>query len=167
MAYHLVPPQLKFYLEDFDEQITELVASIQKVLEREIPGLKGEERIQKCQYLKNRLARARQVHRSIVVEVRELTGSTQVEWDGKAKQFDERLGKLAQDIEWAETARQDDIDDMTAVEMTKQALTLQDKTQESTARTQRILDETIQVGVTVQTELKYQGEKFIKPRKML
>ncbi|KAH6560753.1 hypothetical protein BASA61_004164 [Batrachochytrium salamandrivorans] len=91
-------------LEDFDEQITELVASIQKVLEREIPGLKGEERIQKCQYLKNRLARARQVHRSIVVEVRELTGSTQVEWDGKAKQFDERLGKLAQDIEWAETA---------------------------------------------------------------
>ncbi|KAH9252135.1 hypothetical protein BASA81_009985 [Batrachochytrium salamandrivorans] len=145
--------------------------AFKRCLRREIPGLKGEERIQKCQYLKNRLAScAVQVHRSIVVEVRELTGSTQVEWDGKAKQFDERLGNLHRisngqrlPMGWLMVvggAKKKHIDDMTAVEMTKQALTLQDKTQESTARTQRILDETIQVGVTVQTELKHQGEKI-------
>ncbi|EGF76834.1 hypothetical protein BATDEDRAFT_92109 [Batrachochytrium dendrobatidis JAM81] len=156
-------------LEDFEEQITELIQGIQQVLDREIPSLKGEERTQKCHYLKNRLNRARQVHRSIVVEIRGLSGSAYTEWDGKAKSLDERLGKLGQDIEWAETShgnaeggpvKKKNMDEMTSVEMTKQALLIQDKTQESTARTQRILDETIQVGVTVQTELKQQGEKI-------
>nr|KAJ3420014.1 hypothetical protein HK105_006217 [Polyrhizophydium stewartii] len=159
-------------LEDFEEQITELITSIQGVLEREMPRLKGEERTQKCLYLKNRLTRARQVHRSIVVEVRGLSGSTQTEWEAKARGYDERLGKLAQDIEWAETTntaagggepqRKKNMDEMTAIEMTKQALMIQDKTQESTARTQKVLDETINIGIAVNTELKDQGEKIRK-----
>ncbi|KAK6092787.1 hypothetical protein MT418_006785 [Batrachochytrium dendrobatidis] len=124
-------------LEDFEEQITELIQGIQQVLDREIPSLKGEERTQKCHYLKNRLNRARQVHRSIVVEIR---------------------GLIMEMLKEAQLKK--NMDEMTSVEMTKQALLIQDKTQESTARTQRILDETIQVGVTVQTELKQQGEKI-------
>ncbi|KAI8929463.1 hypothetical protein BC831DRAFT_443706 [Entophlyctis helioformis] len=158
-------------LEDFEEQITELISSIQTVLEREIPKLKGEERTQKCQYLKNRLNRARQVHRSIVVEVRGLSGSTQSDWDAKARQYDEKLGKLGQDIEWAETTNaasggvpglpvKKNVEDMTAIEMTKQAMVIQDKTQESAARAQKALDETLQIGVAVNQEIKEQGEKI-------
>ena len=49
---------------------------------------------------------------------------------------------------------------MSAIEMTKQAMVVQDKTQESTSRAQKALDETIEIGVNVNTELKKQGEKL-------
>ena len=49
---------------------------------------------------------------------------------------------------------------MSAIEMTKQAMVVQDKTQESTSRAKKALDETIEIGVNVNTELKKQGEKL-------
>lgn len=39
-----------------------------------------------------------------------------------------------------------DIDEMTALDMTRQALQVQDKTQESTSRAKKALEETIQVA---------------------
>lgn len=49
---------------------------------------------------------------------------------------------------------------MTTVEITKHALMVQDKTQESTARAKKALDETIQIGISVNAEVKQQGEKL-------
>jgi hypothetical protein len=58
---------------------------------------------QKCHYLKNRLQRARQVYRSIQVEIREIQNpEVQAEWEAKAKAFDQQISKLTQDVDWAE-----------------------------------------------------------------
>jgi SNARE protein len=74
---------------------------------------------------------------------------------------------LAQDIEWAENTNQGkeqvkkkNIDEMTTNEITKHALLVQDKTQETTARAKKALDETIQIGTAVNEEVKKQGEKI-------
>jgi hypothetical protein len=58
---------------------------------------------QKCQYLKNRINRGKQVHRSIMAELRSLPVTDRVDWEKIAKAHEEKLGKLAQDVEWAET----------------------------------------------------------------
>jgi hypothetical protein len=135
--------------------------------------LKGQERIEvhnhsypkKCQYLRNRITRAKQVLRSINVEIRGLEKTKAPEWEDKAKKYEEVIAKLAQDVEWAEQTstgkgKQEppakkslraykidilDIDEMTTGEITKHALKVQDKTQESTARAQKALQETIEV----------------------
>ena len=89
-------------LDEFEEQITELLKSIKNSLEKEVPSLKGQERSEKCQYLRNRLNRAKQVHRAIVVELRGLTGADSSVWEGKAKDFEEQIARHLQDVEWAE-----------------------------------------------------------------
>ena len=110
----------------------------------------------KCQYLRNRLTRAKQVLRSINVEIRGLNPADTPPWEAKAREFEDRINKLSQDVEWAETATQNtkggeapkrNIDDMTTQEITKHALKVQDKTQESTARAKKALEETIEVFV--------------------
>lgn len=68
-----------------------------------MPRLKGVERTEKCQYLKNRINRGKQVHRSIMAELRTLPASDRVDWEILAKGHEEKLGKLLQDVEWAET----------------------------------------------------------------
>lgn len=77
---------------------------MQQVLDKEIPRLKGRERQDKCAYLKNRLVRARQVYRSIIVEIRDLDPEEAESWRARADTYDARLAKLSQDVEWAETA---------------------------------------------------------------
>ncbi|KAJ3257256.1 hypothetical protein HK103_004810 [Boothiomyces macroporosus] len=102
-----------------------------------------------------------------MVEIRSLPPGPAAEWDIKAKQHEERIAKLSQDVEWAETTNQGkeeikkkNVDEMTTVEITKHALMVQDKTQESTARAKKALDETIQIGISVNAEVKQQGEKL-------
>jgi SNARE protein len=121
-----------------------------------MPKLKGTERQEKCQYLKNRITRAKQVLRSINVEIRGLPNTLSHPWEAKAKGYEEQISKLAQDIEWAETTNtaadgskvapaKKNIDEMTTGEVTKHALKVQDKTQESTQRAKKALEETIEV----------------------
>ncbi|KAI9209834.1 uncharacterized protein BJ171DRAFT_557508 [Polychytrium aggregatum] len=154
-------------IEEFDEQFQELVDSIKSVLDSEISKLRGQERIEKCSYLKNRLTRARQVHRSIMVEIRQLPAEQAEEWKTKAGSYDTLMSKLAQDIEWAETsAAKDDkkkaVDDMTTKEITQQAMALQEKTHQSATNALRRVEETIQVAVETSTEIKRQGEQINK-----
>ena len=83
-------------------------------------------------------------------------------WEAKAKEYEEKIAKLTQDVEWAEStntsatggkvAPKKNIDEMTTIEITKQALKVQDKTQESTQRAKRVLDETIEVCSSCITE---------------
>ncbi|KAI8894473.1 hypothetical protein BC833DRAFT_623931 [Globomyces pollinis-pini] len=154
-------------LEEFDEQMVELLKSVQQVLEKDMPKLKGQERIEKCQYLRNRITRAKQVLRSIQVEIRGLSGD-KGEWESKAKGYEEKVGKLSQDIEWAERtnsggkddAKPKHIDEMATGEITKMAMATQDKTQESAARAKKALDETLQIANATNAELKKQGEKI-------
>ncbi|KAI8814005.1 hypothetical protein BJ742DRAFT_672393, partial [Cladochytrium replicatum] len=154
-------------LDDFDEQIKELLDAVRKTLEKDIPTLKGAERLEKCTYLKHRLGRAKQVHRSILVEMRELPpGPAAAEWEIKAKAYDATISKLLQDVEWAETSVERDdakkrpVEEMATKEITTQALQLQEKTQEKTSRIRGIVEETIQIGTAVNEELKSQGEQL-------
>ena len=121
--------------------------------------------------MKNRLTRARQLYRSIIVEIRDLSNPEQIqEWEAKARGFDDKISKLLQDVEWAEksTAVDNDgrkkvaVNEMTTSEITKMGLQIQEKTQESTTRTKKLLQETIEIGTAANAELKNQGEKLIK-----
>ncbi|KAJ3329819.1 hypothetical protein HDU76_007087 [Blyttiomyces sp. JEL0837] len=153
-------------IEEFDEQMQDLLQGIQQVLDREIPRLKGTERTEKCSYLRNRLTRAKQVHRSLLVEIRDLPEDKVQEWEAKVKQYETTIGKLLQDVEWAETSakgeevKKKQVDDMTAKEITTQAIQIQQQTQESTTRAKRIVEQTIEIGTAVNDELKKQGEQI-------
>ncbi|KAJ3139125.1 hypothetical protein HK100_011823 [Physocladia obscura] len=147
----------------------ELIHGIKHVLEREIPSLKGVERTDRCAYLRNRLARAKQVHRTILVEIRELPKDQTGDWDAKAKQYETEIGQLLQDVEWAETtAKSNDpggvkkptIDEMTTKEVTKQAMMVQNETKGATERILRNIDQTTALAVDVNTELVRQGEQL-------
>ncbi|KAJ3111815.1 hypothetical protein HDU96_005327 [Phlyctochytrium bullatum] len=172
-------------IEEFDEQMQDLLQGIEMVIEREIPRMKGQERIEKCSYLRNRLARAKQVHRSILVEMRDLADEKKPDWEARAKQYEARIGKLLQDVDWAETTAKGDAqkkapEEMTAKEMTQAAIQVQEQTLESTARAKHLIAETVEVknlacldlvmpgiadilfkiGTAVNDELRKQGEQI-------
>lgn len=102
--------------------------------------------------------------RSIQVEIRGLAAADSYPWESKAKDYEEKINKFLQDVEWAENSntgsaaqgssgqsganpdnRKKTIDEMTTGDITKHALRVQDKTQESTQRAKKALDETIEV----------------------
>ncbi|KAI9332525.1 hypothetical protein BDR26DRAFT_869235 [Obelidium mucronatum] len=157
-------------IEEFDEQIIDLLQGIKKVLEREVPTLRGAERIERCSYLKNRLTRAKQVHRTIVVEIRDLPKDQVADWEAKAKQYETEIGQLLQDVDWAETTgknggggdeqKKRTPDEMTAKELTQQAMVVQEQTHEATSRTKRIVEQTIEIGAAVNNEIIKQGEQI-------
>lgn len=116
--------------------------------------------MKKCQYLRNRITRSKQVLRSIQVEIRGLAAVDASPWESKSKEYEEKISKFLQDIEWAENSQtasaaqgsgagngggKKTIDEMTTGDITKHALRVQDKTQESTQRAKKALDETIEV----------------------
>ncbi|KAJ3299000.1 hypothetical protein HDU79_003326 [Rhizoclosmatium sp. JEL0117] len=155
-------------IEEFDEQMQDLLQGIKKVLEREIPSLRGTERTERCSYLKNRLARAKQVHRTIVVEIRDLPKEQAPEWEAKAKEYEGQIGQLMQDVEWAETTaksggeepKKKTVDDMTTKEVTQQAMMVQDQTKAATARVINIVEQTVEIGAAVNNEIVKQGEQI-------
>ncbi|KAJ3026943.1 UNVERIFIED_CONTAM: hypothetical protein HDU68_004790 [Siphonaria sp. JEL0065] len=123
---------------------------------------------QRCSYLKNRLTRAKQVHRTIVVEIRDLPKELAPDWEAKAKGYEAEIGQLLQDVEWAETTaksggdepKKRTPDEMTAKELTQQAMVVQEQTHEATARTKRIVEQTIEIGAAVNNEIVKQGEQI-------
>ncbi|KAI9091827.1 hypothetical protein DFS34DRAFT_653284 [Phlyctochytrium arcticum] len=158
-------------LDDYEEELTEVLEQVEGVLEREIGKMRGQERLEKCAYLKNRIARAKKVHRSIIVEIRELPPGSGVaaEWENKQKTYLNRINKLQQDIEWAETsAERDDmkrkanVEEMTAKEITQTAIVIQEQTQQSTTRAKRMVEETMEMGLAVRDEVQKQGQQMSK-----
>ncbi|KAJ3191486.1 hypothetical protein HK101_007668 [Irineochytrium annulatum] len=153
-------------IEEFDEQMLDLLDGIRHVLDNEISKMKGQERIEKCSYLRNRLARAKQVHRSILVEIRDLPAEKAPDWETKAKDYETTIGKLLQDVDWAETTAKGDevkrkpVEELTAKETTQMAMQVQEQTLQSTSRAKQIVEETIQIGAAVNEELKKQGEQI-------
>ncbi|KAJ3185366.1 hypothetical protein HDU85_001416 [Gaertneriomyces sp. JEL0708] len=154
-------------IDDYAEEIEEVLDKVEEILEKEVGKLRGQERIEKCSYLKARLARAKKIHRSIINEMRDLPAGTKPEWDQKAKAYDARIAKLTQDVEWAETsASRDDlkkkqVDDMTTKEITGTALQIQEQTQQSTARAKRMVEETLEMGIAIKEEVHVQGQQMV------
>ncbi|KND01943.1 uncharacterized protein SPPG_02450 [Spizellomyces punctatus DAOM BR117] len=155
-------------LDDYDEEMQEVLEQIENVLGKELPRLKGQERMEKCSYLKNRLNRAKKLHRTLLVEIRELPPPTTT-WDQKAKAYEQKIAQLTQDVQWAETTAQTDdlkqkktIDDMSNKEITQTAIQIQEQTQQSTARTKRIVEETLEMGLAVKDEVLKQGNQMSK-----
>ncbi|RKO98052.1 hypothetical protein CXG81DRAFT_9023, partial [Caulochytrium protostelioides] len=168
-------------VEEFDEQMQELLTGIRTVLEKEVSKMRGQERLEKCNYLRNRLQRAKQVHRSIVVEVRELPPDKAMGWSERAREYETTILKYMKDVEWAESTANEtakagtagalgvpggpgsrNVEEMTAKDMTQQALQIQDKTQESALRAKRMVEETIQIGAVVNSDLAAQGDQLNK-----
>ncbi|KAJ3346260.1 hypothetical protein HDU83_003258 [Entophlyctis luteolus] len=175
-------------IEEFDEQMQDLLQGIKFVLEKEIPSLKGVERIDvrktslsfteiitRCSYVKNRLVRAKQVHRTILVELREIPKDQSAGWEAKARDYETQIAQLTQDVDWAETTaktgdtgqKKRTVDDMTTKEITQQAMVVQDQTKDATERIIRNIQQTEAVGdvalviaVEVNDELHKQGEQL-------
>ncbi|KAJ3049744.1 hypothetical protein HK097_009302 [Rhizophlyctis rosea] len=153
-------------IEDYDEQMTEILEQISGVLEKELPKLRGQERVEKCSYLKNRLTRATVILKSLRRELEDLSPDEVPKWSLKAGEYEKQIAKLNQDVNWAETsAERDDIkrkvvDDMSAKEMTTAAIQIQEQTQQSAFRARQLVEETIEMGMAVNQELKKQGEQI-------
>lgn len=113
--------------EEFSEQLQDLLESIQLSIEKELSILKGFQRTEvsiliyshlpfkpfklkpkKCSYLRNRLNRAKQLHRSIVVETREFDAELKEAWQVRIKIFDTEIQKYLADVTWAETSTDKD-----------------------------------------------------------
>ncbi|KAJ1512923.1 hypothetical protein HMI55_006050, partial [Coelomomyces lativittatus] len=124
----------------------------------------------KCEYLKNRLNRCKQLVKSITVETRELVPDKRAPWNEKAKGFDATIAKLQQDINWVVTSTERDpsgahkqvkgIDEMTAKEMTHAAMDIQGQSLQSTARAKQAIQATIQMGTETMDVLKGQTDQL-------
>ncbi|KAJ3148344.1 hypothetical protein HDU86_007453 [Geranomyces michiganensis] len=157
-------------LDDYDEEMTEVLQQIEGILDSELGRLRGQEKVEKCSYLKNRLARAKKIHRSIVVETRELTGARQGEWEQRARAYDQKIQQLTQDVEWAERSAERDegavgkkkVEEQTTKEITSTAIQIQEQTQQSTTRAKRMVEETLEMGLAVKDEVMKQGQQMSK-----
>ncbi|TPX49374.1 hypothetical protein SeMB42_g01821 [Synchytrium endobioticum] len=154
-------------IEEFAEEIEYLLEAITTALTTEVPKLRGIERLDKCSNLKNRLTRARQAHRSILIEIRDLSADSAAKWNERATEYANRMTKFQQDIEWAEKSADQEnmikpktIEQMTAREVTTQALQVQEESLAATNRTRAVVEQTIQMGGTINEELKRQTEQI-------
>ncbi|TPX35679.1 hypothetical protein SmJEL517_g01906 [Synchytrium microbalum] len=154
-------------IEEFAEEIDYLLDAISKALTTEVSKLRGVERLDKCSNLKNRLTRARQAHRSILIEIRDLPAESAAKWNERATEYGTKMTKLQQDIDWAEKATDSEsipkpknVDQMTAKEVTTQALATQEESLAATSRTKAIVEQTIQMGGNITEELKKQTEQI-------
>jgi SNARE protein len=155
-------------IEEFDEQLMDLLDAVKKVLQGDIPRLKGAERLEKCSYLKNRLNRAKQLHRSILVEARDLPAERAGEWLTRAKTYEKDIQQFMQDVEYAEISSSNDptqqprrnVEEMTAKELTTQALAVQDMSLAATDRIKKTVLETEQIAIAVSSEVKNQGDQI-------
>ncbi|KAI8816287.1 uncharacterized protein EV422DRAFT_295018 [Fimicolochytrium jonesii] len=153
--------------------MTEVLEQVESILDKEIGRLKGQEKIEKCSYLKNRLARAKKIHRSIVVETREAPVGQRSSWEQKAKGYETRIAKLMQDVEFAETSVERDegagagggrrkVEEMNTKEITQTAMQIQEQTQQGAARAKRMVEETLEMGMAVKDEVVKQGQQMNK-----
>ncbi|KAI9220651.1 hypothetical protein BC828DRAFT_415496 [Blastocladiella britannica] len=156
-------------LDEYDEQLKEITESMQSSLETEVSKLIGAARLEKCEYLKTRLNRGRQLVKSINVELRELPNDKRSIWVEKAKAYDTKLNQLQQDLNWAVTSAERDgqggrvvkgVNEMTSKEMTAAALDTQQQSLQSTARTKALIATTIQVGTETFDVLKQQTDQI-------
>ena len=104
----------------------------------------------------------------MTVEMRELPEDQADSWKEKIDNYESVTTKLAKDIEKAETAVFNtgikcylfksyiDIDEMSAKEVTQQALQIQEKSQQSTSRAKQALNETIEVYKFILLKMVYE-----------
>ncbi|ORZ34793.1 hypothetical protein BCR44DRAFT_69335 [Catenaria anguillulae PL171] len=156
-------------LQEYDDQLKEIVTSMTTCLETEVSKLQGAARLEKCEYLKNRINRGRQLVKSINVELRELPSDKRLVWQEKAKAYDAQLNKLQQDVNWAVTSAERDgqgggrvkgVNEMTAKEMTQAGLEIQKESLQATSRTKAVLATTIQMGTETMDVLKQQTDQI-------
>ncbi|KAI9141592.1 hypothetical protein BKA69DRAFT_1124709 [Paraphysoderma sedebokerense] len=157
-------------LNDYDEQLQEVIRMIRNTLTGEVSKLTGSARLEKCDYLKNRLNRARQLLKSYQVEMRELPKDKTAPYEERAKHFDNELAKLQQDLNWAVTSAERDntqpgkhvknVDEMTGKEITSTALSIQEQSLQSTARTKQVIANTLQIGAETTDVLKQQSQQI-------
>ncbi|KXS11600.1 hypothetical protein M427DRAFT_114811 [Gonapodya prolifera JEL478] len=155
-------------LDDYNDELTDLLNQIRDCLANEVSKLRGAERMEKCSYLRNRVQRAKNVLRSLTVESRGLPPEQKMSWDTKTRDYEEQVRQLQKDVEWAETsAERDDLgqkpmEQMNAREMTQAGIGIQGKSLASTARTKHVIEETINIGMEVNEALKRQTEEIKK-----
>ncbi|KAL7749003.1 hypothetical protein RI367_005652 [Sorochytrium milnesiophthora] len=156
-------------LNDYDEQLQEIINSMRTCLDTEVAKLTGPARLEKCDYLKQRLNRARTLVKTINVEMRELPADKRTPYIEKCKVHETTLAKLQQDINWAITSAERDssqgktakgVDEMTGKELTAAAIEIQNQSLQATGRTKQVIQATIQLGTETMDVMKQQTEQI-------
>ncbi|KAI3658107.1 hypothetical protein MP638_005046 [Amoeboaphelidium occidentale] len=156
-------------IKDFNDQLVTIIEEIRKLVDQDIPKLKGKAKVEKCEHAKSRLNRAKQLLKSYNVELRELSRADAKPYEDKGKEHDSTIQKLSDNLTFMATAAErDDLfqnkgrnaDEMTAKDLVVHAKTIQDQSKASTTRTKDVLQHTIEIGTNTSEALKKQTEQL-------
>mmetsp|Transcript_12212 Transcript_12212/g.16874 ORF Transcript_12212/g.16874 Transcript_12212/m.16874 type:complete len:224 (-) Transcript_12212:675-1346(-) len=156
-------------LQDFDEELERLCAEIKKGIDA-LPKMKPQDRQSKVTYLEGRINRAKQVFRSFKVELRDLSKAEGAAYHKKAKEYNETINKLIQDLNWLQdredlfdgTQRPQDVEQMTADQIIEKGAQIQQDSITSLGRTLQTIENTKEVGTATAARLKEQTEQLRK-----
>jgi len=152
-------------LQDYDQELEKLCAEIEKGIAN---LAKEKDRATKISYLQGRLTRAKQVFRSFKVEMRDLSKAEAEPFQRKAKEHNDRINKLINDLNWAQekddlmkggSAAQDP-DTMTTQQVLEKGAKTQDESIKSLDRTIATIEQTKHLGSETAQALAEQTEQL-------
>eukprot|EP00834_Sanchytrium_tribonematis_P005635 NODE_354_length_8925_cov_1.106050.p4 type:complete len:193 gc:universal NODE_354_length_8925_cov_1.106050:2813-2235(-) len=161
-------------LEDYETEIKENIAEIQKKIES-AGKLSGPAKKTATDAIKTSLQKTRHLLKGYVIEIKELSTNEQGLYLDREKEFSAQLGKFDSDIQWMTTAQQQQagngqptvavvenkkMEDLTAKELTTHALEVQKESKESALRSKQIINNTLAVGQETSNVLKQQTDQI-------
>jgi len=155
-------------VDDYADELEEVLGEITKGIDK-IRTLNGSAKLDQVELLNNRIARAKQIFLSLKIEVRELPKEAQRAWEGKCTDYNERINKLMQELDWAKrdeltggAGRIDTMnpDNLTAGQLLKAGVETQKESLDATDRIKKKIDQTKEVGTKTMEELASQREQI-------
>lgn len=163
-------------VRDYDEELEGICEEIRKGIDQissPKSKLKPQERADKINYLNGRVNRAKQVFKSLKVELRDLPKSEAEPYQKKVKQYNDDINKFIQDLTWISdkealvegsttTTTPQQMDAMTTAQLLEKGQKVQEKSLDSLGHTLQTIDSTKEVGSATAQKLHEQTEQLVK-----
>jgi len=158
-------------VEDYFQELEELCSEVEKEMTASRKS-KGKERESKALVIKNRLQRAKVVLRSVKVEFREMSKLEALPFQDRAREYEERVKKLLEDVGWMERDEehreellQKAEEDNDYKKILEKGAAIQTDDLQRLENMRRQVDETIVVGTDILTEMSEQKDQLNQVRK--
>jgi len=158
-------------LKDYEEEINDLIAEIRKGIDGLAKIKSPPEKQNKITFLKSRLNRLKDVHKSFKIELRDIP-KTSVEkntYEKKGKEFADSINQLIKDLDWVQEradligdSKPQDLDGMTTDDILNKAQRTQQQTVDTVDRIIKQVDETKNIGAETTQKLKEQTEQLAR-----
>jgi hypothetical protein len=152
-------------LKDFDEELHQLCSEIQKGID-EYP--RSKEKADRYNFLSSRIQRAKDVHKSYKVEIRDLSRVEAEPWNRKAKDHEIQINKLVENFKLAQDkaelmkgrkeVKDKPVDELTKEEILDKAAKIQDADKKRLDNVLQVVQITQDVASATADELKKQTE---------